>query len=194
MSFLEVRLLDEMAYGFSGGPTWRTDVVQLRSGIERRNQVRIRPLHKFSGSFDSREQAVLDELIAAFNACAGMAFGFRFKDWMDFEAQDVRVGFGTGAAQVIQLAKPYVFGPRTTYVPIRKPNADHSITANGVPIAHTVDTTTGLLTLTAPAASVIRWTGTFDRPMRFSSDDFSGTINTYGSHTISANLTEDMSQ
>ncbi len=194
MSFIEERLLDEMAYGFSGGPTWMTSVTQLRSGIERRNQVRSRPMHRFSASFDSREKSVLDELIGAFNACAGSAYGFRFKDWMDYEALDESFATGTGAEQTVQIVKNYVFGPRSIAVPIRKPLNGVVVKADGVPIAATVSTITGMAAFIAPLGSVVTWSGEFDRPVRFASDDFSGTIDTFGIHSIAVELVEDMSQ
>ena len=59
MSFIEARLLDDLAYGFSGGPTWRTLITTLRNRHERRNVQAARPQHKFQGSFDRRDRQVL---------------------------------------------------------------------------------------------------------------------------------------
>ena len=171
MSFIELRLLDRLAIGTQGGPTWSTRQVALASGIVRRNAQRSRPLYRFAILYQNlmpdQHRAVRD----AFNACRGGAFGFRLRDPSDFEATAEAFAIGTGASQTVQLTKSYAWGPESVARPIRKPNAGVVITANGTPIAATVNTTTGMATFTAPATHIIRWTGTFDVPVRFEADE-----------------------
>lgn len=193
MSFIEARLLDGLAYGFSGGPTWSTTRVGLRNGIERRNVKRSRPLHVFKGSFDRREPGVLAELLNVFNATAGAAYGFRFKNWLDYEATSQPLGLASGSSQTVQLEKQYSFGGQDRSVPIRKPNNDVIIYASGVPISATVNTTTGMATFTATLGQAITWTGTFDVPVHFDSDEFSATIETLGATSIDVSVVEDLS-
>lgn len=57
--------------------------------------------------------------------------------------------------------------------PIRKPVAGVVVRANGVVIPATVDTTTGLATFTAPAGQSVTWSGQFDVPVRFETDQLS---------------------
>lgn len=193
MSFIETRLLDSMAYGFSGGPTWYTLITTLRSGIERRKIMRERPLHKFSASFDSRDADVKDEIMAAFNATRGAAYGFRFRNHLDYQVTDQIIATGTGASQEVQLFKPYTFGGSTYEMTIKKPNNDAVLTADDVPIGAVLDTETGIVEFTAPLDSVVRWSGTFDLPVRFETDDFTATIDTYGVYTIDVSIVEDLS-
>lgn len=193
MSFIEERLLDEVAFGFSGGPTWRTLITPLRNRYERRSVQASRPQHRFSGSFDRREIEIIDTLVASFNAAMGAAYGFRFKNWLDYQATLQPLGLATGVLQEIQLTKTYTFGSQSISVPIRKPNNDVVILADEVPTAADIDTTTGIATITAPVGSVLVWTGTFDIPVRFESDEFSATMDTWGANSVAVNLIEDMS-
>lgn len=193
-SFIEERLLDEMAYGFSGGPTYNTLITSLRSGVQRRKIQRTRPLHRFAGSFDRREDAVVEQLLDAYHATYGAAVGFRFKNWLDYEATAEVIGVATGALQSLQLIKTYKFGTSANPVPIRKPvQGEVQLFANGTPIASTTNTSTGLVTFSAAAGHVISWTGEFDLPVSFDSDEFVGQIDTYGASTINVQLIEDIS-
>lgn len=193
-SFIEDRLLDEMAYGFSGGPTYNTLITPLLSGVQRRKIQRTRPLHRFSASFDRREDAIVEQLLDAYHATYGAAVGFRFKNWLDYEATDEVIGVATGAPQPLQLIKTYQFGASANPVPIRKPvDGKVQLFANGTQIASATNTTTGVVTFSAAAGHVISWTGEFDLPVSFDSDEFVGQVDTYGASTINVQLIEDLS-
>lgn len=194
MSFIEDTLLDELSYGFAGGPTWQTRKIGLRNGTVRRNAMRTRPLHRFVGSFDLRDDGTLAVLIATFNACRGGAYGFRFRNPMDHAVTDETLGVGDGTQQVIQLTRTYVFGTESVTVPIRKPRAEgFALTADGAPIAASLDTTTGLVTVTVPMGQTLAWSGEFDLPVIFSSDEFEATYETWNAHTVEVTLEEDLS-
>lgn len=192
MSFIEQRLFESISYGFSGGPTWNTGQVPLRSGIIRRNIKRSRPLSKFKGSFNNRDKPTFKLLLDAFNATQGAAYGFRFKNWLDFEALAEPLGVAVDGAQTVQLVKGYAFGSKTTSVPIRKPNADVIVYADGSPIAATVDTTTGEAALTSTAGAVLTWSGTYDIPVMFENDDFMATLMAVRQATVEVSLIEDL--
>jgi uncharacterized protein (TIGR02217 family) len=194
MSFIEERLLESLSYGFSGGPTWATNIVTLRSGISRRNVRRDRPLHRFRGSFDRRQEADIQTLLGAFNATAGAAYGFRFKNPLEYQAFDELIGVGTGVEQDLQLVRSYVFGPNTRTVSVRKPNNDVVVRnlETGAVVASSVDTTTGIVTLTAPPGDRLSWTGTFDLPVTFDSDEFVAVIENWDATTVDISLSEDL--
>jgi uncharacterized protein (TIGR02217 family) len=127
-------------------------------------------------------------------ATYGAAAGFRFKNWLDYEAVDEVIGTATGAVQSLQLVKNYVFGSASNAVMIRKPVAGTvQLKANGVAIRSTTNTTTGIVTFTAPAGHEITWSGEFDIPVSFESDEFAAMIETYGISTIQVQLVEDLS-
>lgn len=175
MAFIETRLLDCVAYGTAGGPTWLTRKVSLRSGIIRRNPLRSRPLYRFNIIYRNLLPQDHREVIGAFNACFGGVHSFRLKDWSDFEADDELISvLGTGSPQTIQLSKFYEFGNQNIERPIRKPvSGTVVITDDGAPIAATIDYTTGEATFTASVGGILRWSGEFDVPVMFEDDSLS---------------------
>lgn len=176
-SFVEQRLLDCVAYGTAGGPTWFTRKVALNNGVTRRNPRRARPLHKYAVVYRNLLREHHEEVLNAFNACMGGAFGFRLKDWADYQAEDMLIGIGSGAPQTIQLVKLYTFGTRTISREIRKPVEDTvELTADGSPIASTVDPETGMVTFTAGSGDQVRWSGEFDVPVFFQDDELQFSI------------------
>lgn len=194
MSFIETRLLEQLSYGFSGGPTWNTRKVGLRSGITRRNIQRSRPLHSFTGSFDRRDSVAIATLLATFNATRGAAYGFRFKNPMDYEVTDSPLVTADGTVQEVQLTREFTFGLETVQVPVRKPNNDVQLYANSVAIGSSVDTTTGIVTFTANNGDVITWSGTFDLPVHFVNDEFMATIENWDATTVDLQLEEDLAE
>lgn len=172
MAFVEARLLDCVAYGTQGGPTWKTRKVVLRSGITRRNPVRSLPLYRFNVVYRNLLPEHHVEVFEAFNACMGGVYGFRIKDWSDYLAEDVLLPvLGTGAPQSVQLTKPYTFGSLSIARRIRKPvDGTVIVEADGSPISASVDYTTGVATFTAGSGDVLRWSGEFDVPVMFADD------------------------
>lgn len=173
MAFLEERILDCVSYGTEGGPSWFVRRVGLRSGIVRRNAMISRPIYKFAVVYRNLLAVDHVRVLDAFNATRAGVHGFRLKDWSDFEAEDEVFSVGTGAQQVVQLTKTYAFGGQSVVRPIRKPLAGVVVTSNFVPIAASIDTTTGLATFTATAAQIMRWSGEFDVPVMFVNDRLS---------------------
>ena len=193
MSFIEQRLLEALAYGFSGGPTFSTKRVELENGMSRRNVKRSRPLHQFRGSFDRRREDEVHTLLAAFMATAGAAYGFRFKNPLDYRVIGQPLGEGTGVEQQIQLTRTFAWGVETRSYPIRKPvQGTVVVLANGAPISASVDATTGMVTVTAAPGDVLTWSGEFDVPVTFESDEFAATIENYDATTVDVNLIEDL--
>lgn len=171
MSFIEQRLLEKAAEGTQGGPTWATRQVALSNGMVRRNASRSRPLYRYVILFNNLLDDDHAEVLAAFNATRGGAYGFRLRDPREHSAVDVAFATGTGALQTAQLVLTYSWGSEQVVRPIRKPVAGVVIKANGVVLPDaSVDTTTGIATFTAPAGETVTWSGEFDVPVRFETD------------------------
>lgn len=171
--FINAQLLECITDGSSGGPTWRTRRVPLRSGIIRRNPLQSLPLYRFTLQYQNLQAEAHEAIIAAFNACYGGVHSFRWKDWEDYEADDeVLAVLGTGAEQQIQLTKAYTFGTQTVLRNIRTPETGSvSMTANGSPQAASINYSTGIATLTAANGAVLRWSGRFHVPVMFEQDE-----------------------
>jgi len=197
--FIEERLLDCVAYGTSGGPTFRTRKVALQSGVIRRNPFRARPLYRYGILYRNLTPEDHDTVIAAFNACYGGVNSFRLKDWSDFSADnELLSALGAGAPQSIQLTKAYTFGVQGISRSIRKPvSGTVVIYANGVPISASIDHTTGVATFTASNGAILRWSGEFDVPVMFEQDELQFSANSRGKLglflTADVSLIEDIS-
>lgn len=170
--FIEERILECATFGSAMAPTWRTRKIPLKSGITRRNPMRSRPLYRLTLQYRNLDPTSHAEVIGAFNACMGGVHSFRVKDWSDFIADDELLPvLGTGSSQSVQLIKTYVFGNVELARPIRKPiHSGLILTANGSPIAKTISEV-GVVTFTASASAVLRWSGEFDVPMMFEQDE-----------------------
>lgn len=173
MAMIEQRLLDRIGLGSTNGPTFRTRRIQVRSGIIFRNAVFSMPLYRFLIQYRSLTQAQHEEVVAAFNACLAGVHSFRIKDYQDYSATaELLSTLGTGASQQIQLTKTYTFGGQSCVRNIRKPvTGTVQMTANGAAVSSVVDTTTGIVTVTAPLNAVLRWSGEFDVPVMFEEDE-----------------------
>ena len=125
-------------------------------------------------------------LIAFFEARQGQVFGFRWKDWSDFKSgtatggiafDDQVIAQGDGVSAEFQLAKRYVSGAQSYLRPVTKPVAGTVRIGVGGDelfegVHYTVDTATGLITLTAvPGEEDVITAGfEFDVPVRFDTD------------------------
>lgn len=169
MPFVESpRFPDGVARGFSGGPGFLTDVVELESGYEQRNQVLAEPLGSWSASMVGMTEAERDAVIAFFRAVAkGRANGFRFKDWNDYTVAAASGRLGTGAVgtglPTYQLYKRYASGSSSADRAIEKPvSGQVAVQRNASPVTIgagageiSIDTTTGIVTFVADASQAI---------------------------------------
>ncbi|MFY9326486.1 MAG: DUF2460 domain-containing protein [Georgfuchsia sp.] len=173
MAFIETpRFPDSISYGASGGPSWNTTVTPVASGYEARNQNWSASRHSYDVSHvvhdgDSGKKAAL---IAFFQIAKGRANPFRFKDWNDFT---VSTSGTDGVLSVItadttwQMIKRYTSGATNYDRTITKPVSGTVSVAGGG--TYTIDYTTGIVTKTG-GANPTGWTGQFDTPVRFDTD------------------------
>ena len=101
--FIEARLLDKVAYGTESGPEYNTRVVPLKSGVTRRNSQWAFPLDRFAVIYNLLKPADRELVVKAFRACRGRAVGFRFKDPLDYTAQQEPLGVAAGGLESMQL-------------------------------------------------------------------------------------------
>jgi len=205
MAFIESpRFPDDISYGSSGGATWNTDVLILKSGYESRNANWNQMRYRYNAAMGVRDNSQLDDLIQWFNAMQGRQHGFRFKDWTDYTsstlgvattAEDQLIGVGDNAETTFQLIKLYTQGSQTRTRVISK------IVASSLKVAldtvvqtsgFTLNYDTGILTFTSPPASSVDVTVgyEFDVPVRFDVDQLSIAIEHYQTGSLSVPLIE----
>lgn len=110
MAFDEVRLPDDIDYGFTGGPKFNTKVLPSFSGWEQRFVNWAKARLEWNISKSVQDQTLIDAVIAFFNARQGRGRGFRFKDWTDYKITLQQIGTGTGALLIFDTYKRYSSG------------------------------------------------------------------------------------
>lgn len=93
--FHDVRLPPHIERGAEGGPSFKTSIITLTSGIEQRNMEWSRSRGEWDISYSIQTKEDYSEIIKFFYARRGKAFGFRFKDWSDYSVAGQRLGVGT---------------------------------------------------------------------------------------------------
>ncbi len=182
MTFANVRIPDDIEVGAEGGPRFRTTVLTLSSGFEKRNidWERSRGLWDIGYGVDKKE--TLETVLAFFYARQGRANAFRFKDWTDFEIGNnvtdtpQEIAIADGIKKKFQTVRRYVSGPTTFDRAITRLVAGTpEVFLNSVKqtSGFTIDIETGIITFTvAPANTVsVGIACEFDNPVRFNQDE-----------------------
>ena len=181
-SFHEVQFPPAISLGATGGPGFHTTVLTLADGSEKRNIDWSKDRGTWDVAHGLKSQDDLNLLIAFFRVRRGQAYGFRFKDWTDFNLADdgeaLPLLFTTdGHTATFQLQKVYEDVAGTYVRDIFKPVAGTlALLSAGVPIeTFVVDTTTGIVTLTdavliATVGTPVTGSCEFDVPVRFTTD------------------------
>lgn len=184
-AFYEIRLPESIRIGMLGGPGFNTEIIEVESRHEFRNDA--------SGGLAIREYVVeyvnsradFEEFNNFFHVVHGRTYGFRLKDWLDYQVAqaDGYVGTGAGtAALTYQLNKGYTFGGITQLRPIKKLVAGTlAVFRDGSAFASSgnwsVDNDTGILTMTADQTGhVLAFSSEFDTPVRFTSDKYQARV------------------
>jgi uncharacterized protein (TIGR02217 family) len=194
MAFLETpRFPDDISYGSVGGPGYNTSIVVIKSGVESRNVNWVYARHSYDVAYGVKTIDQLEDLIDYFHATAGMAYGFRYKDFADFQSThtgntvsdtDQTIGTGDDVETDFQLIKTYTKGAYSRVRNITKPVTGTvviSLDDVGQGAGWSVDTTTGIVTFSAaPAAGVVVKAGyQFDVPVRFDTDELNVNYEAY---------------
>ncbi len=196
LAFHDVQFGAGLSYGFKGGPGFRTRIVEHTSGHEQRVIEWSAARARYEVGHLIKTRAQLAALLDFFNARRGQAYGFRFKDWSDYQAsQDgatyQSIGTGDGADTTFQLIKTYSDSGGSYVRTINKPVNNGSmrvkvagvLQTEGVGGAgfYTVNYATGIVTFGAAPAGAAALTAyyEFDVPCRFATDEFQNTITAF---------------
>ena len=179
MPFIETRFPDDISYGATGGPGFQTDVIQVNSGAEQRNAAWQDARGMWDVSHGVRSEAQLKTLIAFFRVMKGRANGFRFKDWQDFKAESGEGVFRTLTATTFQMVKRYTLAASVHDRDIKKPVSGTISITGGSGVS--IDYVTGIVTVASGTPTA--WTGQFDVPCRFDTDQMRTSIIAYNLHS-----------
>lgn len=152
-----------IGFGAQGGPEYQTGIVTVNSGFESRNVDWAVARARYDVGLRVMSQADTNAIVAFFRSMKGRAYGFRFKDWSDYQV-DVTTGVLTKLAPgTWQLAKQYAAGALQEIRATRKPVSGTVVYYRGgvAQLAglaagnYALDTTTGIITTVADASSAV---------------------------------------
>lgn len=192
MSFHEVRLPETISYGASGGPKFQTTILTLSNGNERRNVDWKTMRCEFDVSYGIHTTEEMDALRAFFYARRGKAYGFRYKDWHDYQLPEQQIGTTVNSsARTFQIFKRYQSGV-SVYDRVLNKIVDGTLVVkvDGATLArgsgtgqYQVDVNTGVITLGTSVAGVggkgILAACEFDVPVRFDIDQFQASLRAF---------------
>jgi len=181
-TFIETQFPPDISYGSQGGSGFSTTVFETTGGYEQRNINWANSRAKYDISYGIRDTTDITTVVNFFMAMQGKAYGFRFKDWADFQITNQQIGLGDGSTVNFQLGKTYTdpLSLQSYTRVIKKPvvGTIGAVTVGGAPApgGYSLDYTTGILGLAeAPAsgAPVVVEYIEFDVPCRFDTDNLS---------------------
>jgi len=133
MSFYEVRFPINISYGSSGGPSFSTTIVGLDAGAEQRVARWSKARRKYDVSYGLKTYTDLQDLIEFYMSVKGAAYGFRYKDWIDFTtATDGRSTHTFSDVIVATASQAYLSGELTVQLKKRYSVTDGTTTTTVV--------------------------------------------------------------
>lgn len=129
-AFHDVLFPVHVAFGATGGPERRNEILQMSSGAEKRNARLFHSRRRYDAGTGVRSLDDLYELRDFFEARRGSLHAFRFRDPLDMKschadlmprANDQVLGIGDGVAASYQLVKTYGGGADAYRREITKP-------------------------------------------------------------------------
>lgn len=185
ISFLEQRFPEDISYGSTGGPEYKTDVLTTSSGYEQRNINWSSARGRYNVIHGVKSQEQMSVLLSFFRNCYGKAIGFRFKDWSDYQVTLQPIANADGDTTTFQLIKNYQVDNKIVTRKITKP-VPNSVRIffisppklrggmDSVYLAQSVaiDYTSGIITFATPPkkGEIIYASFEFDIPARFDTD------------------------
>lgn len=214
--FHDTRFPTRFQYGAQATPMFKTMINENSAGYEQRNQLwaQARRKYNYENALETEDQYA--EVLAFFMARRGPAYSFRVKDWFDYRVETgegIMRGtvsdelVGNGSTTTFQLSKLYPDAVETFERPIYLPVdqsvyttdednlVEFEVYVNSVlmdPADYVVNYLTGVITFdSAPADdATLAWTGQFDVPVRFETDELPSTYSQWNDLQAGLNMIE----
>lgn len=201
MTFQNIRFPTDISYGAVGGPRFNTNVFVMNSGHEKRNINWADVRAEYDVSYGIKTQAQMDAVRDFFYARRGRAYGFRFRDWVDFQLVRQTIGTTDGVTQTFQIYKRYSSNSVNYDRDLTKIVSDSdivdytlSVWVGGSPITEgggagnfSINRNTGIITLGSSLYTVsgddVEVQCEFDVPVRFDTDHLAVSIDNFSSQS-----------
>ena len=195
IGFHEVRFPEAVSWGTRGGPVYKTQVFTSHRGFEKRNVDWSQPMMKFNAAYGVKNDAQVLEVINFFNARQGQLFGFRFKNWCNYQIIDGPIATGDGFNQRLPIYKFFGFSGNRHYKRLRKivRGSVTGVQVGNEPVIEGVDFRidydSGEIALNNPVGygiAVRVQTLEFDEPVRFDEDSLENVIEAYNNNSLNS--------
>lgn len=183
MAYLKAYIGAAYSHGWEGGPEFKTRIVDMANGRDRRNAEWAQPRHRFTLGFQHLNAESYASIKQMHLVARGMLHTFLHQDGLDPSATDELFGLGDGVEDEFQLSKLSVVSGVTyqrfvyaLFVPGDNgiaTDAPITVTINGEPTtAFTLDRDRGLIVFDDPPEvdAVLRWSGPYSLWVRFAQD------------------------
>lgn len=193
MAYIDATLAPCAGFGWQGGSEFKTQIVELQSGRERRNGMWSQGRHRFVAPFLNISVDAYRSLKALHQVCRGQLHAFRFRDELDYQADQEVFGIGDGTTEVFQLSKTSLIDGIQYTREVYAPDDPVVITSDNVLVTGvTIDYRRGTVTFAVPPTpgKVLRWTGDFSVWVRFTQDFLPFTLDAPGRTNGSVDLLE----
>jgi uncharacterized protein (TIGR02217 family) len=170
--FIDDTIDECAAFGFTGGPTFRTNIAELRSWREKRNADVDMARHEYSAPYQNISQEGWREIRRMFFVCRGKLHSFRLRDPNDYQADQELFGIGDGVTSTFQLSN-LSEADGVTYSRLVQLPVNPTIYVDGVEVAASVDLHTGEVEFGSNVpllGEALTWSGFFDIKVRFDQD------------------------
>lgn len=193
MAFHEIRFDMSISYGSQSGPTYKTFILETPNGIESRTGYWSNGRKKWTISKELLSRTQVISLENFYRARKGRLFGFRLRDWNRYLIQPANpetLPLLTNTTAQLQFAYTDSINAEIQKVtkPVLVANVDNSTTSltyspdiilyRGTTSTvyssanYTIDRTTGIVTFgTSQAGQMFWWSGSYDWPVRFDTDE-----------------------
>ncbi len=200
MTFHDVQLPNDVERGAQGGPRFKTTVLTLSGGHEKRNIDWSQTRGFWDIGYGIDDDTFFVSVQNFFYAREGRAHSFRFKDWSDYVLATQLIGTTDGSTATFQIFKRYSSGGIDFDRDLSKPvtatwtalvnDIGQTVVFDVAPGAAevSINTLTGIATLGATHAATsslsVKVAGEFDVAVRFDTDAFDINLLTFQAGSI----------
>lgn len=195
IGFHEVRFPEDVSWGSRGGPVYKTQVFTSHRGFEKRNVDWSQPMMQFNAAYGIKTDAHILNVINFFNARQGRLFGFRYKNWCNYQIKEGPIATGDGFSRRLPMWKFYGFSGARHYKRLRKivRGSVQGVQVGAEPVVEGVDFQidydAGEIVFNDPVGYGIPVRALnleFDEPVRFEEDSVENVIEQYNNNALSA--------
>lgn len=191
----EVRFPEDVSWGSSGGPVYKTQVFTSHRGYEKRNVDWSQPMMQFNVAYGVKTDTQILNVLNFFNARQGRLFGFRYKNWCNYKIENGPIATGDGTSKRLPLWKFYGFSSARHYKRLRKivRGSVRGVQVGFEPVMEgidfRIDYDSGEIVFNSPvgyAIPVYAQNLEFDEPVQFEEDSVANVIDQFNNNSLSS--------